>query len=146
MVTKAPPEILHGYLCTLSCQKVTHFKFSEIPKNASLLGTNFGRISRKRRHALTYNCLQIYFTNVSKNTIQNFKFFEVIHKIILELNQIMSLKMIYFIVIYQRQVIYFSKSVSHDSSGAQSSKIVKSKLMTFQREADGRMTEILGTT
>ena len=84
--------------------------------------------------------------SITKITILNSKFFVVIHKIILKLNLIMSLKMIYFIVIYQRQVIYFSKSVSHDSSGAQSSKIVKSKFLTFQREADGRMTEILGTT
>ena len=57
--------------------------------------------------------------------------------------------MIYFIVIYQRQVIYFSKSYSHDSAGAKSTHrviVVKSEFLTFQREADGRMTEILGTT
>ena len=51
----------------LSCQKVTHFEFSEIPKNASLLGTNFGRISRKfresfkMRHFLARQCTRIWW-------------------------------------------------------------------------------------
>ena len=59
-------KLMKPFTNTLSCEKVTHFEFTEIPKNVSLLGTtcispykqNFEKIS-KMCHFLARQCKSI---------------------------------------------------------------------------------------